>query len=730
MSRADLGARLLATFIGELEEQVGAMNTDLLALEESPGAGERVHSLFRIAHTLKGAARAAGVPLIEQTCHELEDLLAQARDGTRKLGSPDFEVLYAVADALADAAERLRTRRDLTDAPIARVGAALHGADLSTVSAALSGSESGTVTVAPRPGASQIRVQAGKLDDLLAAGTDLLVVGGRMALDASEMEALHGAITQCAARWRQDRRRLQVLLQRANAGGAEARLLSLGDDLERVADQSERLATRARLDARSLSRSLDEVMGRARGIRMRPFAEACEALPRVVRDLSEASAKEVTLRLDGRDVEADRVVLDGLREALLQLVRNAVVHGIETPEQRLAAGKQRRGTVRVHAELRGDRLFVTVADDGAGLDANAIRATLIRRGITPPEAARDLAEALFEGRLSTSAEATTVSGRGVGLDIVRAACARMGGRVDVTWDPGQGSSFQLDCPVTLASLRALLVSVASHRVAIPVVGVDRAARVDRRELTALEGRAMIVTPEGPVPIVPLGRLLAIGEGPPTSDVLTLVLLRAGPRRLAVAVDELLEVRDLGIRPLPAGAGEVAFVRGAALLETGEVVLVMDPVALVAAGLSQEAGTNVKLAEPQSAAPTSSRVLVVDDSITTRTLERSILEAAGYEVLTAVDGSDGWRVLQAQGCDLVVADIEMPRMDGFALCEAIRASRRFAELPIVLVTARERPEDRARGLEAGADAYIAKSSFDQKNLLETILQLLGEGRAAS
>jgi two-component system chemotaxis sensor kinase CheA len=450
-----------------------------------------------------------------------------------------------------------------------------------------------------------------------------------------------------------------------------------------------------------------------------------------VRDLAEASAKEVVFTLDGRDVEADRVVLDGLREALHQLIRNAVDHGIEPPEQRLAAGKDRSGTVRVAAELRGDRLLVTVADDGAGLDAEAIRAALMQRGVTPPETLSDLADALFEARVSTRSEATTVSGRGVGLDIVRAACARMGGRVAVTWDEGRGTSFHLDCPVSLASLRALLVSVASHAIAIPLAAIERAVRVDPRDLTVLEGRTMLETKEGPVPVIPLGRLLApIGERPPTSDVVSLVLLRDGPRRLAVAVDELLEVRNLGIRPLPAAAGELPYVRGAALLETGGVALVVDPVTLVAAGLGPDAGTGVELAEPRSATPAKPRVLVVDDSITTRSLERSILEAAGYDVLTAVDGSDGWRVLQEQGCDLVVADIEMPRMDGFALCEAIRASRRLAELPIVLVTALERPEDRARGLEVGADAYIGKSSFDQENLLETIGQLLGEGRAAS
>jgi two-component system chemotaxis sensor kinase CheA len=730
VNRSDLAARLLVSFIGEMQEQVRVMNGELLALEASPGHPEHVHSLFRIAHTLKGAARAAGVPLIEQMCHELEELLSKARDGTRSLGRSDFEILYAAADALADAAERLQTRRDLGDAPAARVLASLRG-ELQAAPVAAPSKEPVTPAAARPPGDGQLRVQSEKIDDLLAAGTELLVTGGRMSLRAAEVEALNEAVAQCAARWRHDGRQLRLLVQRAGGGAVEARILGLGDDLERLRRQAEYVAARTRADARAVLSSLHEVLNRARGIRMRPFSEACEGLPRAVRDLAEAAGKDVAFRLEGGEVEADRLVLDGLREALLQLVRNAVDHGMETPERRLAAGKDRRGTVRVAAELKGDRLLVTVSDDGAGFDAEAIRAGLMRRGTTPPEAARDLIDAMLAVRLSTRTEATSVSGRGVGLDIVRAACARLGGRMDVTWQGGRGTDFVIDCPVTLASVRALLVSLGSHAVALPLMAIDRAMRVAYRDLKLLEGRTMVSTQEGPVPVVSLGRLLEpLGGGPATADVVPLVLLRDGRRRLAVAVDELLDVRDLAVRPLPASAAELPAIRSTALLASGNVVLVADPAALVAAGLRPDIGTGVTRAEPRSAAPARRRVLVVDDSLTTRTLERSILEAAGYEVLTAVDGSDGWRVLQEQGSDLVVADVEMPRMDGFALCEAIRASRRFAQLPFVLVTALERPEDRARGLEAGADAYIGKSSFDQESLLETIEQLLGEGGAVS
>jgi two-component system chemotaxis sensor kinase CheA len=377
----------------------------------------------------------------------------------------------------------------------------------------------------------------------------------------------------------------------------------------------------------------------------------------------------------------------------------------------------------VGAELRGDRLRVTVADDGAGLDADAIRAELVRRGRVPPRDAQELGEALFETRLSTRATPTPLSGRGVGLDIVRASCARVGGRVQVSWESGKGTRFSIECPLTLASLRVLMVSVGSHAVAIPVEAVERAKRVSVRELTTSAGRTSISTADDPVPVVRLSDLLApLGSDSRPTQTLSLVLLRDGTRRLAVAVDELLEVRELAVRPLRGVAADLPTVRGAALLETGAVALVIEPAELLIRGLAPDVGP-LTLPTRAHAHPPRRRVLVVDDSTTTRLMACSILEDAGYEVLPAKDGEEGWRLLQELVADLVVADVEMPNMDGVELCQAIRSSQRFAQLPVVLVSGREKAQDRTRGLAAGADAYIAKSGFDARALLQTIERLL-------
>jgi two-component system chemotaxis sensor kinase CheA len=380
--------------------------------------------------------------------------------------------------------------------------------------------------------------------------------------------------------------------------------------------------------------------------------------------------------------------------------------------------------VAVAAAMRGDRIVVTVTDDGAGMDVQAMRDQLERTGIPVPAAERDVVNALFAGGVSTRTEATAISGRGVGLDIVRAAAARIRGHLDVTWEAGRGTTFSIECPPTLATIRALLVGIGPQTVAIPTIHIARLIHVSPDAIKRAEGREVIATPDGPVPLASLARLLPPLVERPVTGKVPVVILLVGDRRLAVVVDDLIAEEEIVLRPLNVGRASLPYLSGATLLGSGRVALVLDPPAIVAAALGLGAGAGLTLADTAAEGPAKRRILVVDDSITTRTLEQSILEAAGYEVVTAADGVAGWKALQENGVDLVVADVEMPRMDGLALCEAIRGSKRFKATPVVLVTALETAEHRARGFDVGADAYLAKSSFDQQNLLDTLAQLLG------
>jgi two-component system chemotaxis sensor kinase CheA len=726
MSRAPLAARLLKAFLGELEEHLRAWNGEVLALESAPADAERLRAVFRIAHTLKGAARAAGVPLIEQSCHALESLLAQARDQQLALTPTHIQLLFRAADAWSDAAARLRAGSALEGSPVAQLAA--HLAAGSPGAGVAEATAPPAAAVSPAKGANgQVRIQREKLDALLAATGELFLDRSRLSALARELEELQGDVLRSRTAWRRGLGRVRLALDPTKAPAAGQALEELERALETLSRRIGDLAGGARGEAHRVLRTSEEIQQRVRDLRLRPFADACEALPRAVRDVAQASGKEAELTVRGGDVEADRAVLDGLKGPLLQLVRNAIDHGVEPPEERRRAGKPPRGRVEVAASLAGDRLVVTVSDDGAGLNVAAIREALARRGRAAPPEDREVVRELLAGGVSTRREADVVSGRGVGLDVVREAMQRLRGSLDVEWEPGRGTRFVLQCPPSLVTLRAVLAAVGPEVVALPTHAVERLRRVRPEEVATIEGEPVLPSPHGPLKLVALAALAGWLPAAPPPGPLPVMQLAHGGRRLAVAVDQFLGEEELLLRPFQATEGG-PLLSGGALLGTGRIALVLNPEAIVTAGLEVPAAGTVP-ARGSASAPPRRRILVVDDSLTTRTLEQSILEAAGYEVVAAVDGAEAWRLLNERGCDLVVADVEMPRMDGFELCRAVRASQRVGKTPVVLVTAMETPEHRARGLEVGADAYLGKSSFDQEQLLETIRQLLGEGATA-
>ncbi|MBW3630113.1 MAG: response regulator [Gemmatimonadetes bacterium] len=735
MNEDDLARRLFGVFLIELEEQLAVLNKELLALETEPKSTPLLGSVFRVVHTLKGAAHAAHVPEVEEVCHVLESLLAAAREGKLVLAAKEFSVLFESADALSDARERLVAGRPLDDSPLAALRLRLRGG--------LSGGEASELPDAveierepppplPVPSGTpvtnmseQVRVEAEKLDSLVAAVSQLVISGGRVAALPGALDEIREAAGRWSTEWDRSARALRFAVQGSPEETAVRHALErVARNVRQIVADSRRLSAEAREDVRGLLQVTSEIGVRVQGLRLRPFSDACRALPRAVRDLASATGKEIRFELVGGSVEVDRTVVDLLGDPLLQLVRNAIDHGIEGAEERASSGKPRDATVTVSAAVEGGRLFVRVRDDGRGLDRAAITAESARRGLPIPETDGDLAQLLFRAGFSSRSEATSISGRGVGLDVVAAAMARAGGSVSMASFPGQGTTFTLECPPSLATLHALLVTLGSQVLAIPSAHVERVLEVGAEDIRRAEGRSVLNTPDGLVPLVSLANLL----GPPyrmapVADRFLLVRILAGGRRLAVVVDGLSAVEDIVVRPISGVGSPAPLVSGAALLATGRVALVLNTTAAVEEGL-RHAREDFARGDTTPAVPARRRILVADDSITTRTLEQSILEAAGYEVLTAVDGSDAWRLLQERACDLLVSDVEMPRMDGFSLCAAIRGSPRLARLPVVLVTGLDQPDHRERGLEAGADAYLPKSSFDHQELLETIQQLLG------
>jgi two-component system chemotaxis sensor kinase CheA len=500
-------------------------------------------------------------------------------------------------------------------------------------------------------------------------------------------------------------------------------------DLASLAAETEELARTAERDLQSLSAAVDGLIGEAKKMLMQPFSAILDLLPKLIRDLTRQQGKEAELSIRGAEIEIDKRILEEMKDPFIHLVRNCIDHGIEIPEERDRKGKGRKGTVSIScAPVDGGNVEILIEDDGAGIDCAKVRAAAARIGILSGEQAEKLSEAealplIFHSGLTTSPLITDVSGRGLGLAIAREKVDKLGGRISLNRRPGGGTAFRIVLPLTLASFRAVIVQAAERLFAFPAAGVERVVEVKSEEVRTVENREALLLGERVVALVRLRDLLEL-PGPPASaestGKLPAVVLGG---ELAVLVDQVLDEQEILVKGLGSQLKRVRNLAGAAILGTGRTVPVLNiPDLIKSAQRLSESGLRPP-ARAEDRVERSNSVLLVEDSITSRMLLKGILENAGYEVGLAVNGLDALSRLRAASFDLVVSDVQMPRMNGFDLTAAIRADKKLGELPVVLVTALESREDRERGIEVGANAYIVKSSFDQGNLLEIIGRLL-------
>jgi two-component system, chemotaxis family, sensor kinase CheA len=503
------------------------------------------------------------------------------------------------------------------------------------------------------------------------------------------------------------------------------------EHLEGLDSRLAKLETAAMQDRRAVGGMVDEVLDDMKQVLTQPFSTFAASFPRMVRDLAREQGKEVELSLQGSQVEIDRRILEALKDPFVHLLRNAVDHGIEKPEERERIGKSGRGTVTVSlSQVSGNRVEVLVADDGAGIDAAAVRAAAVRHGMIDAEEAEGLSEGealalIFRSDLSTSRIITDISGRGLGLAIVREKVENLGGTIAIETEPGKGTGFRMLLPLSLATFRTILVHSGGRPFAIPTGKVERAVRILREEIRTVENRETVPLDGAAVPLVPLADVLELPqpEGQAEEDpvyVQTLVM-GAGEERIAFGVDAVVNEQVVLIKGLGRQLVRVRNVAGATVLGSGQVVPILNVLDLLKSAVRVQGKSG--RAATQKSQTRADNILVVEDSITSRTLLKNILEVAGYQVTTAVDGVEGFTALREGAFDLVVSDVEMPRMDGFELTEEIRGDERLGELPVVLVTSLESREHRERGIDVGANAYIVKSSFDQSNLLETVGRLI-------
>jgi two-component system chemotaxis sensor kinase CheA len=484
------------------------------------------------------------------------------------------------------------------------------------------------------------------------------------------------------------------------------------------------------LDQRTIGKAVDGLGDALRDIRLTPASAVLDVFPRMVRDLAREHGKEVEWIAHGAELEVDRQVLDAMKEPLIHLVRNAIDHGIEPPEARGRAGKAPRGRVVASiAALEGGRIEVCVEDDGGGIDSARVRAAAVRVHLLATKEAEALTdeqvrELVFRSGLSTSPIITVLSGHGLGLAIVKERVERLGGQIRIETRVGSGTTVRMTLPATITTFRGLLVQTGGQPFLLPTEAVERAIRVAPDAVERVEGRETIRWDGHPLSVARLSRLLGLPDPAdrlePRSQALC-VVVRSGEERVGLLVDEILGNREVLVKELGPPLVRVKNVAAAGLLGTGQVVLILRPADVLKSIRAVPRPPAPPPAPQEGRRPET--VLVVDDSITTRTMEKNLLEAAGYQVRVAVDGVEAWTLLKSEQFDLVVSDVDMPRMDGFELTARIRADRRLADLPVVLVTALESREDKERGIEVGANAYMVKSSFDQSNLLDIIRRLV-------
>ena len=724
-----LRERLHDVFVAEAGERLDALDAALLTLEGGSAGPDSAHHLseaFRQAHTLKGGARAAGLTDVERVAHGLETAFDRLRHGAP--GGPDtWGAIYAGVDAI-------RALVGGRWADVDRVVAALDPSEPASAPPAAEPASAAPLPIPPAAAAITVRVPMARLEHLMAEVRELHATIGGLRQRAAEARSLAQS-TSRLGRFLRHRRRRRAVARGVAAG------LTVPDEGLALIDEMGRLQRRLDGDVHRLEQAAGELHETVRRLRLVPVGVAVAGLARLVRDIATACGKQARLELVGVDTEVDRSVLEEIGGALTHLVRNAVDHGLEDPERRTAQGKPAIGVVTIAAREERGTLILEVSDDGGGIDAAAVRRRGVELGlVSADEATAAGLDLVFRPGFSTAGRITEVSGRGVGLDAVRATVESLQGTVTLHTTPGWGTTFTMTLPVTLATTRCLLLRAGGQTLALPLGTVSRVGRVSEGDIDRTGDRAVLRAADPPVALAELAAVLGLrrtadgagdsGSAGSASGPFRLAVVSASGTTLgAVLVDEIRGEEEIVVNSLPAPLVHLRFTAGAAVLGTGEVVPVLHAgeVFRAADGQAPPATATVPTTRaartPAPAASTGRVVVVADDSVTTRTLERVILEAAGYEVRTAADGAQALALVQAGGCHAVVTDVQMPVLDGFTLCERLRADTRFRDLPVVIVTARGSPAERERGEAAGADAYIVKGEFDQETLLATLRRLL-------
>ncbi|WP_087695219.1 hybrid sensor histidine kinase/response regulator [Pseudomonas sp. PE-S1G-1] len=759
-------ASLLELFSLEADAQTQVLSAGLLALERNPTQADQLEACMRAAHSLKGAARIVGVDAGVSVAHVMEDCLVSAQESRLYLLPEHIDALLQGTDLLmriatpgntvgpADIESYVALMERLLD-PSQKVAppAAPKPAPPPTPAPEPELSMEALLTLPPEPepappvsaelprqnkrmtegGERVLRVTAERLNSLLDLSSKSLVETQRLKPYLASLQRL---------------KRIQSNSARAleNLDG-HLKTVDLSLEAQEALADTHRLLSEAQALLAEKTAEIDEfgwqagqraqvLYDTALACRMRPFADVLAGQVRMVRDLGRSLGKQVRLEIEGEKTQVDRDVLEKLEAPLTHLLRNAVDHGIEMPEQRLLAGKPAEGLIRLRASHQAGLLVLELSDDGNGVDLERLRGTIVDRHLSPVETALRLSEEelltfLFLPGFSLRDKVTEVSGRGVGLDAVQHMVRQLRGAVVLEQTAGQGSRFHLEVPLTLSVVRSLVVEVGEEAYAFPLAHIERMCDLAPDDIVQLEGRQHFWHEGRHVGLVAASQLLQRPPGQGSQETLKVVVIRERDAVYGIAVERFIGERTLVVLPLDGRLGKVQDISAGALLDDGSVVLIVDVEDMLrSVDKLLNTGRLERIARrtQQTLEAPRKRILVVDDSLTVRELQRKLLLNRGYEVAVALDGMDGWNALRSEDFDLLITDIDMPRMDGIELVTLLRRDTRLQSLPVMVVSYKDREEDRRRGLDAGADYYLAKASFHDDALLDAVVELIGGARA--
>lgn len=752
---------MIDLFRTEVAEQTKILTSGLLALEEDPAAADRLEALMRAAHSVKGAARLVGIDPVVQLAHIMEDVFVAAQNSELTLKTDHVDMLLAGVDTLISIAK-------LSENDMANWGTK-HSDDLGNLLKAL-----GFIKSKDDTALKEIK------ESVLITESD-----ERAATPKTEEPSKTEATPARTSKGETDKDRvLRVTAERWNylmslagevkveAGWLHPYVSSLGrlkkshtelvefldslrdtlDDLhasESVSQQVHAAQSQAVKCRQILSDQISELDTYDRRMsnlserlhretivtRMRPFSDGVHGFQRMVRDIAKSLGKKIRLEINGLTTQVDRDVLEKMEAPLNHILRNAIDHGIESPEERLSARKPEQALIRMTATHSSGMLSIVIEDDGRGIDLDYLRKKVIEKSqVTPEMGAKlnkeELLDFLFLPSFSTRDDVTDLSGRGVGLDVVLDAIQAMHGAIKTTTELGKGTCFHLQLPITLSVMSTMIVNIAGEPYAFPLARINHAVKIPSNNVKVLEGHQFVTIDGQHIGIVGASLVFGFGSQVVEGDEMSVVIIGNHEKSYGVVVDRIIGQKELAVQSLDPRLGKIDDISATALLEDGSPVLIIDVDDLVYSvdslikknriGKVQQTLSEVLEQELK-------HILVVDDSLTVREVERNLLEKAGYSVDIAVDGRDGWNAIRSnQNYDLIISDIDMPRMDGFELVRLIKSDRSYSSIPVIIVSYKERAEDRRRGLDAGADYYLTKGSFHDNTFLNAVTDLIGEG----